>query len=59
MKSSTSSARFAKKIAEYEEILGSDKKLRKVIVKELEDVRDKYGDERRTADRRRVRRNPA
>ncbi len=36
------------KIAEYEEILASDKKLRKVIVKELEDVRDKYGDERRT-----------
>src|SRR5206468_8768653 len=38
-----------KRIAEYEEILGSDKKLRKVIVKELEDVRDRYGDERRTA----------
>ena len=37
-----------KKIAEYEEILGSDKKLRAVIVKELEDVRDKYGDARRT-----------
>jgi DNA gyrase subunit A len=37
-----------KKIAEYEEILGSDKKLRKVIVKELEDVRDRYGDKRRT-----------
>src|SRR5579859_2624186 len=37
-----------KKIAEYEEILGSDKKLRKVIVKELEDVRERYGDERRT-----------
>ncbi len=37
-----------KKIAEYEEILASDKKLRKIIVKELEDVRDKYGDERRT-----------
>ncbi|HEY2467152.1 MAG TPA: DNA gyrase subunit A, partial [Terracidiphilus sp.] len=37
-----------KKIAEYEEILGSEKKLRKVIVKELEDVRDKYGDKRRT-----------
>ena len=36
------------KIAEYEEILGSEKKLRAVIVKELEDVRDKYGDERRT-----------
>jgi DNA gyrase subunit A len=36
------------KIAEYEEILASDKKLRSVIIKELEDVRDKYGDERRT-----------
>src|SRR5579863_3898684 len=35
-------------IAEYEEILASDKKLRKVIVQELEDVRKKYGDERRT-----------
>src|SRR6516225_570327 len=37
-----------KKIAEYEEILASEKKLRKVIVKELEEVRDKYGDKRRT-----------
>ncbi|MGB6193726.1 MAG: DNA gyrase subunit A, partial [Terracidiphilus sp.] len=36
------------KIAEYEEILASDKKLRAVIVKELEDVRDRYGDARRT-----------
>jgi DNA gyrase subunit A len=36
------------KIAEYEEILASDKKLRRVIVKELEDVRERYGDERRT-----------
>ncbi len=36
------------KIAEYEEILGSDKRLRSVIVKELEEVRDKFGDERRT-----------
>jgi DNA gyrase subunit A len=36
------------KIAEYEAILASDKKLRQVIVKELKDVRDKYGDERRT-----------
>jgi len=35
-------------IAEYESILGSEKKLRKVIIKELEDVRDKYGDKRRT-----------
>jgi DNA gyrase subunit A len=35
-------------IAEYESILASEKKLRKVIVKELEEVRDKYGDARRT-----------
>ena len=35
-------------IAEYESILASEKKLRAVIVKELEEVRDKYGDERRT-----------
>jgi DNA gyrase subunit A len=36
------------KIAEYELILASEPKLREVIVKELEDVRDKYGDARRT-----------
>ena len=36
------------KIAEYELILGSEPKLRGVIVKELEEVRDKYGDARRT-----------
>jgi DNA gyrase subunit A len=36
------------KIAEYEEILGSEKKLRAVIVKELEEVLQKYGDKRRT-----------
>jgi DNA gyrase subunit A len=36
------------KIAEYESILASDAKLRSVIVKELEEVRDKYGDKRRT-----------
>ncbi|HEY6490498.1 MAG TPA: DNA gyrase subunit A [Terracidiphilus sp.] len=41
-------AEIRAKIAEYEEILGSDKKLRSVIVKELEDVRDRYGDARRT-----------
>ena len=35
-------------IAEYESILASDAKLRAVIVKELEEVRDKYGDKRRT-----------
>ncbi len=36
------------RIAEYEEILGSEKKLRSVIVKELEEVLQKYGDKRRT-----------
>jgi DNA gyrase subunit A len=36
------------RIAEYEAILASEKKLRSVIVKELEEVRDKYGDKRRT-----------
>jgi DNA gyrase subunit A len=36
------------RIDEYESILGSDKKLRAVIIKELEEVRNKYGDERRT-----------
>ena len=35
-------------IAEYESILGSEKKLRSVIVKELEEVKKAYGDERRT-----------
>ena len=41
-------AEIRKKITEYEEILASEKKLRSVIVKELQDVRDKYGDARRT-----------
>ena len=36
------------KIAEYESILASDKKLRGVIVKELEEVRDQFGNARRT-----------
>jgi DNA gyrase subunit A len=36
------------RIAEYESILASEKKLRGVIVKELEEVRKTYGDERRT-----------
>jgi DNA gyrase subunit A len=35
-------------IAEYESILGSDAKLRKVIIKELEEIKKQYGDERRT-----------
>jgi DNA gyrase subunit A len=36
------------RIADYEAILNSDKKLRKVIVSELEEIRKQYGDERRT-----------
>ncbi len=35
-------------IAEYEAILSSEKKLRTVIVRELEEVKKLYGDERRT-----------
>jgi DNA gyrase subunit A len=35
-------------IAEFESILASEKKLRSVIVKELEEVKKQYGDERRT-----------
>ena len=35
-------------IAEYESILSSEKKLRSVIIKELEEVKKQYGDERRT-----------
>jgi DNA gyrase subunit A len=36
------------RIAEYEEILASEVRLHEVIVKELEEIRDKYGDARRT-----------
>ena len=36
------------RIAEYQSILGSEKKLRSVIVKELEEVKKLYGDARRT-----------
>ncbi len=36
------------RITEYESILGSEKKLRKVIISELEEVKKKYGDARRT-----------
>jgi DNA gyrase subunit A len=36
------------RIAEYQSILGSEKKLRGVIVKELEEIKKQYGDERRT-----------
>jgi len=35
-------------IAEFESILGSEKKLRGVIIKELEEIKKQYGDERRT-----------
>jgi DNA gyrase subunit A len=35
-------------IAEYESILASEKKLRGVIIKELEEVKKSYGDDRRT-----------
>jgi DNA gyrase subunit A len=35
-------------IADFESILGSEKKLRVVIIKELEEVKKLYGDERRT-----------
>src|ERR1700741_2677753 len=35
-------------IAEYESILASEAKLRKVIIKELEEVKKLYGDDRRT-----------
>jgi DNA gyrase/topoisomerase IV subunit A len=35
-------------IAEYESILASEAKLRKVIIKELEEVKKLYGDARRT-----------
>ena len=41
-------AKVRDNIAYYESILASEKKLRKVIVGELEEVRDKYGDIRRT-----------
>src|SRR5246127_3767392 len=36
------------KIAEYESILASDRKLRGVIVKELQEVKEQFGDKRRT-----------
>jgi DNA gyrase subunit A len=35
-------------ITEYESILASEKKLRGVIIKELEEIKKNYGDERRT-----------
>jgi DNA gyrase subunit A len=36
------------RIEDYESILASEKKLRAVIIKELEEVKELYGDERRT-----------
>ncbi len=36
------------KIADYNEILGNEKRLRQVIVKELREVQKKFGDDRRT-----------
>jgi len=41
-------ADIQRRIAEYLEILGSDKVLRALIVKELKDVQKEFGDERRT-----------
>jgi DNA gyrase subunit A len=41
-------ADIQRRIAEYLEILGSDKVLRALIVKELKEVQKEYGDERRT-----------
>ena len=41
-------ADIQRRIAEYLEILGSEKVLRGVIIKELKEVRKEYGDERRT-----------
>ncbi len=41
-------ADIQRRIAEYLEILGSEKVLRDVIIKELKDVQKEFGDERRT-----------
>ena len=41
-------ADIQRRIAEYLEILGSDKVLRDVIIKELKEVQKEFGDERRT-----------
>jgi DNA gyrase subunit A len=41
-------AEIQKQIAEYLDILGSDKRLRAVITQELKDVQKEFGDERRT-----------
>ena len=52
-------ADIQKQIAEYMDILGSEKVLRGVVVKELKEVQKDFGDERRTADRRGHRRDHA
>ncbi len=44
----TELAEIRERISEYESILASEKKLRGIIVKELEQVKEDYGDERRT-----------
>lgn len=41
-------AEIQRKIAEYQEILGSEAVLRRVIVQELEEVKKQFGDDRRT-----------
>jgi len=41
-------AELRDKIAEFKEILANESKLRQVIIKELQEVQKKYGDERRT-----------
>ena len=45
---STELTQVRESIAEYQSILASDKKLRGLIVKELEEIKKQYGDERRT-----------
>ena len=44
----TESQELAKEIADLKKILGSEKVLRDLVTKELQDVSDKYGDDRRT-----------
>ena len=50
-------AEIQRMIAEYLEILGSETKLRGVIINELKEVQKTFGDERRTADHRGHRRD--
>ena len=44
----TENKQLAKEIAELQKILSSEKQLRDVVTKELQEVADKYGDDRRT-----------